>query len=114
MRKIFTLLLDYKDKAFKIPLFCIIALIIVYVLYKLIRKEGIIKYIPAYGMVIFGFITLIIGIKEITTNFGLQMLEYGILSLTVGIISLCFAWMLGIYHKSQVRPKRKVLHEIKK
>lgn len=96
MRTIVTMLLDYKEKVIKVPMFCLFAIILVYLFYKFFKNNKVLKYMPGYILIVLSVISLIFGLIKFTSNIGLYSLEWFVICLTSGLISLLYAKLLDM------------------
>lgn len=101
MRKMLMLMLDYSDRAIQIPVFVFILVVVSYLIYRFIEKEGIVKFIPSIIVLITGFLILIFGIKDFLTHDGLKKIQLSIIAIGTGLIGLLFSWMLNINNKDK-------------
>lgn len=101
MRKILKLMLDYSDKAIQIPIFVFILMVIIYLIYIFIKKEGIYKFIPSLIILALGIYFFFSGLSNMLTPRGLQNLQLGIISIVTSLIGLLFAWILNIRNQHE-------------
>ena len=97
MKTILNIITSNMDKVLKVPLFCILSAIIVIIVFKYIKREGVAKYVSGLVMLSISLVTFIIAITNLTSPIGLTMLEFFVLTLASGIISLCVAWFLDLF-----------------
>ena len=96
MRTIITMLLDHKEKVIKVPMFCIFAVILVYLLYRFFKDNSVMKYLPGYVLIILSVFTLIFGLVKFTSYIGIYSLEWFVICLTSGLVSLLYARLLDV------------------
>ncbi len=97
MRTILEMINENMDKVIKVPMFCVFSMIIVFIVFFFIKKEGIVKYLFGLLLLAVAMVTFIIAITNLTDPVALSMLEYFVLSLACGVIALCTAWFLDIF-----------------
>lgn len=97
MRSILEMVNDNMDKVVKVPMFCVFAMLIVIIVFFFIKREGIVKYLFGLLLLAVAMVTFIVAITNLTDPVALSMLEYFVLSLASGIVSLCTAWFLDIF-----------------
>lgn len=97
MSSLINMITSNMDKVLKVPLFAILSTIIVIIVYRYIKKDGIAKYIPGLILLCISLVTIIIAMTNLTSQIGLTMLEFFVLTLASGIISLCIAWFLDLF-----------------
>lgn len=111
MRKILSLMIENSQESVKIPIFLIFSFALTYCLYRLIKRGGVFKYIPALVMMVYGLFALISGVFRLTKIEGLASVKYGVLALTVGILTFGFALILGMRYKNHgPYPPKKASH----
>ncbi|QQK07779.1 hypothetical protein [Miniphocaeibacter halophilus] len=97
MSTILQMILENKDKVLKVPLFCFFSIVIVYIVFKFIKKEGIAKYIFGLVMLAVALVLFIVSITNLTDPIVLTTLEFFVLTLASGVVSLCAAWFLDLF-----------------
>ena len=117
MSSIIEMISNNTDKVLKVPLFCIFSIAIVFIIFKFIKREGIAKYVFGLAMLAIALILLIIALTNLTDPVALTVLEFFVLTLASGVISLCTAWFLDLFFankKSKPKKAKKVKVKVKK
>lgn len=97
MNSIIKMINENMDKAIKIPLFAFFSILIVLIVYKFIKKDGITKYVFGFILLSISLISLIVSITNLTNPITLVTLEIFVISLSSGVISICMAWFLDVF-----------------
>lgn len=97
MNSIIEMIKENMDKGLRIPLFAFFSILIVLIVFKFIKKEGIAKYIFGFILLSISLISFIVSITNLTNPITLITLEIFVVSLSSGVISLCMAWLLDIF-----------------
>ncbi|WP_099203035.1 hypothetical protein [Miniphocaeibacter massiliensis] len=113
MSSILEMISNNSDKVLKVPLFCIFSMVIVFIIFKFIKKEGIAKYLFGLAMLATALILLIVALTNLTNPVALTTLEFFVLTLASGVVSLCMAWFLDIFFTKN-KPKVKKVKKTKK
>ena len=113
MGSIIEMIKSNSDKVLKVPLFCILSIVIVFIIFKFIKKEGVAKYVFGLTMLAVALILLIVSLTNITDPVALITLEFFVLTLASGVVSLCAAWFLDLFFTNE-RPKKEKKQKVKK
>lgn len=97
MRTILDMISKNMDKVLKVPMFYIFSVLIVFIVFKFIKREGMAKYIFGLVLLAVSLITIIVSVTNLTFPIAMTMLEFFVLTLGSGVVSLCTAWFLDLF-----------------
>ncbi|MDL2311240.1 hypothetical protein LJC13_04615, partial [Peptostreptococcaceae bacterium OttesenSCG-928-C18] len=88
---------------------------IVFIIFKFIKREGIAKYVFGLAMLSIALILLIVALTNLTDPVAIVVLEFFVLTLASGVISLCTAWFLDIFFSNRkAKPRKPKVKKVKK
>ena len=92
MKELFEILVKKRTSVLIVLLAIFVAMVVTYLLSRL--KNGFIKFIPAFILIIVGTVFLADGWTNILTARGINSLYYAMIIGTSGVVSLFFALIL--------------------
>lgn len=107
MRTILNFVLDHQDGLYMSMIVSIFAIIGTYLIYWITNKNKLMKYIPSLIMIFISFYKLYTGWVSITRPEGIDDISLAVTVGVGGVVSLCFAWILGIQRKYKKKTKTK-------
>lgn len=114
MRTILNFVLDHQDGLYMSMIVALFAIIGTYLIYWITNKNKFMKYLPGLLMFFIALYKLYIGWLNITKPEGIDDISLAVTIGVGGVVSLCFAWILGIKRKYKRKPKAKTKTKVKR
>lgn len=101
MTELLEAIMSARDRVLMLLILTIAVLLVTYIIYTISGRTGFIKYLPGLLLTGAGVYYLYRGLQQITTKAGLNELMSAMMFIVIGLVGVCFALILGIYHQGE-------------
>lgn len=107
MTRLVNFIMDHSEQALIVVFVAVFAMIATYLIYWITNKNRFTKYILGFVLTFIGLYSLISGLENFTRPEGVDLVARAIIIGVAGLVSVCFALIIGVLNKDKGKKKLK-------